>query len=519
MHLMAYIEVNTRAGRLRGVEVDGLLRFLGVSYGQDTSGTNRFHPPVPVEPWVGLRDALSFGPAAPQPDSPAEGEGDAARLEWLMHPHGGSALEGGPTSEDCLRLNIWAPAERSELHPVIVWLHGGGFTSGTGNELWYNGDVLASAEQLVVVTVTHRLGILGFLDLRADEVGGVAGSANAGLLDLVEALRWVQENISEFGGDPANVTIAGQSGGSGKVAALSAMPAAQDLFTRAIMQSGPIRRFATGDESTAVRDRVLSAMGATGLADLQALPVGALMEGQRAALTADMVSMESLSLEIVPGLAPSLDPIDLPQNPFAGDPSAAMSGRDLMIGWTDHEITSLLAGSPIFTADMTAQQAIGMLDYAAPGHGSESYAHLCSIAPDEPPHLLWTRALTNATFRDPSLGIAEIVSDRGGRVWAYNFQQKTDVLEGLLGSCHSLDIPFVFGTLHRIPLVGQAANLESLSREMMHAWATFARDGVPAVTGGWTEWRRDAPAVHTFSVAALAEQGAVASNETTALRQ
>ncbi|WP_345047275.1 carboxylesterase family protein, partial [Microbacterium invictum] len=263
---MPHIEVLTTAGRVRGYVQGDVTAFLGIPYGADTRD-HRFRPPLPVQKWEGVRDATSFGPACPQ--VVFTDEEDAAALRWLEHPVGGSPLEGGAVGEDCLRVNVWAPANHSESLPVLVWLHGGGFTNGSGNEGWFNGDRLAAAEDVVVVTVTHRLGVFGFLSLCDDSGEPITGSAKPGMLDIVLALEWVHDNIAAFGGDPSRVTIAGHSGGSGKVAALLAMPAAEGLFTRAIMQSGPVSRFPTAADSRVTTERVLEALGQPTLAELE----------------------------------------------------------------------------------------------------------------------------------------------------------------------------------------------------------------------------------------------------------
>jgi para-nitrobenzyl esterase len=490
-----FIEVQTAAGRIRGIEQGDVTTFLGVPYGADTSGSRRFRPPVPVEPWDGVRDATTFGPACPQVVFIEEG--DAAAVNWLQHPRGGTALEGGPVSEDCLHVNVWTPTTRSGQLPVLVWLHGGGFTNGSGNEAWFNGDRLAPAENIVVVTVTHRLGVFGFLDLRDDAVGGVAGSANAGMLDIVEALRWVQANIAQFGGDPNCVTIAGHSGGSGKVAALLAMPAAKGLFSRAIMQSGPVRNIPSASETAATRTRVLEAMGNPTPAELEQLTIDELYVGQNGAL-AGIDGAALLGSDSIPGFAPSLDSVDLPAGPF--DDGQDLSTVPLLIGWTTHEMALLLAGTPIFSNAMDEEQAIGLLDHFLPGTGTAAYAAAAAAGPNDRPHLLFVRALGQKGFVTETLAILDAVTRSGGKAWLYNFDQPTEVLDGLLGACHALELAYVFGTIDRSPLTGRMPGREVLSREMSHAWATFARDGAPDVPGGWAAWTPERPTAHRFAI-------------------
>src|SRR5262245_56462727 len=211
--------VTTEAGRLRGTTDGAVQIFRGVPYGASTAGANRFQPPSRPAPWTGIRDAAAYGPRAPQPFRP-------------MIPEIGDALTGtGPMSEDCLRLNVWTPsASRGARRPVMVWFHGGGQRTGSGNSVFYEGADLARAHDVVVVTVTHRINAFGNLYL-AELIGGkYAQTSNLSMLDLVQALEWVRDNIDAFGGNAGNVTIFGQSGGGGKTALLQGMPAARGLF-------------------------------------------------------------------------------------------------------------------------------------------------------------------------------------------------------------------------------------------------------------------------------------------------
>ena len=218
--------VETTAGRIQGYLANGVHAFKGVRYGESTEGARRFLPPTKPKPWTGVRETIAYGPRAPQPTR-------------RMVPEIGDALIGpGPTSEDCLLLNVWTPAlERNGRRPVMVWLHGGGFRTGSGNSVFYDGQELARKHGAVVVTVTHRLNALGFLHLAG--IGGekYRDSGNVGMQDIVMALEWVRDNIDAFGGNPGSVTIFGQSGGGGKTAILTGMPAAKGLFHRAIIQS------------------------------------------------------------------------------------------------------------------------------------------------------------------------------------------------------------------------------------------------------------------------------------------
>ena len=452
--------VETTAGRVRGLLVDRVQTFKAVPYGASTAGARRFLPPLTVTPWTGVRDAFAWGPRCPQTLA-------AFVPEW--QPLTGTE----PMSEDCLHLNVWTPsAARGGARPVMVWLHGGGYTGGSPAARPYDGANLARRHDLVFVSITHRLNVLGFLHLA--QIGGerFADATNAGQKDIIAGLEWVRDNIERFGGDPKNVTIVGQSGGAGKVSTLLGMPAAQGLFHRAIAQSGSAVTSMTAGAATQNAEALMSRLGvkANQAETLQTLPVEQVLAAMQA-----------------PGggrgftTSPVVDGRSLPANVF--DPAATPLSATipLLIGSTETEVTwspNTNYAEPADTAALRARvmrslrvdeaRATSLVDVYTSGRPKTSLLDLALIMETDA-----------SQFRTGVDLEAERKSAAGAApVYMYRFQWYSPVSGGRLRAMHCMDIPFALDNVDSSQaIVGGGADRQPLADRMSRAWAAFARGG------------------------------------------
>ncbi|MBW2413250.1 MAG: carboxylesterase/lipase family protein [Deltaproteobacteria bacterium] len=461
--------VETTLGRLRGVEDAGLHVFRGVPFAQPPVDELRFRAPQAAEPWSGVRDASSFARTAPQGER-AIGFLPAGKPE--------------ERSEDCLYLNVFTPGADDARRPVLFWIHGGGFTGGSGSGPMYDGAHLARRGDVVVVTINYRLGALGFLDLAED------GDANAGLLDQIAALEWVRDNIARFGGDPGNVTIFGESAGGMSVGTLMGTPAARGLFHRAIPQSGAAHNVQGRESAARTRATLLAELGLDSAAGLRDVPVADLVAAQTKTL------MKARSSENI-GMAftPVLDGDVLPRPPLDAIREGSARGVDVLVGTTRDEWNLFRLMDP-GGESLDEAGALKRLSarVAEPQRNAErvyeTYRKAREGRSSTEPIEVFTAIETDRVFRIPAIRLAEAQRAHTDRVFKYLFSWESKLLDGRLGSCHALELPFVFGTLGLKGLQGWAGkgpDAERLSQRMMDAWLAFARTGDPA-SGDLPDW-------------------------------
>lgn len=478
--------VSTTEGKIRGLQLTGVQAFKGVPYADTTAGANRFMPPAKCKGWTKVRDCFELGHRSPQL---------LASFHGQVPPEVEAMDRDEPMGEDCLVLNVWTPGVgAAHKRPVMVWLHGGGYTSGSGGFIMYDGANLARKHDLVVITLNHRLTVFGYLYLAQIGGGRYANSSNVGNLDIVAALEWVHENILAFGGDPANVTIFGQSGGGGKVSSLMAMPAAKGLFHRAIVESGAEVKAIPAETASKTAEEYLSKLN---LKPTQADQLEKLS-------TEQLLSVMPAGLGGGLNMGPVMDGKTLPRDPF--DPTAPEISAEvpLLIGTVETEVTffphQIL--DPIDDASLH-EHVKQMLRGASDAKVDELISVYRKGRPKASNTDLYLIIASDATFRRGVLIEADRKADQGkAAVYQYYFTWRSPVRGGKLRTFHTLEIPFVFDNVDLAKsMTGDGADRYPLEAKMSGAWAAFARSGNPNHSGlaNWPTFNTSQRAVMIFN--------------------
>lgn len=458
----------TSCGRVAGYIDRGVYTYKGIPYAK----ARRFMAPEAPDAWEGVRSSRAYGPVSPQAERQGwQSDEQAYAFNW----------NDGHQSEDCLRLNIWTPSLQCCDRPVMVWLHGGGYAAGSGHELpSYDGRNLAQSQDVVVVSVNHRLNVLGFLDLSAFGER-YANSGNAGMLDIVAALRWVRDNIANFGGNPRNVTVFGQSGGGGKVSTLLSMPDAGGLFHKAIIQSGSMMRTMTSAHSRRIGAETAANLGldARTIAAIDTIPYGELLAAGEKAVAKVRSEAEREGINsFMFGWAPTVDGRILPCQPFDRAAPAQSRNIPVMIGTTQHEFTA-----STYIPGLAERSAEEILAMVRARYGSRSDEFLSAFGRAYQAYKPLDLLDCDFIFRPNAVEQAGLIArDAAAPVYMYLFAWESPVMDGKFRSTHCMEIPFVFANtdLHE-SMTGGGADAARLADAMSHAWAQFARTGNPSV--------------------------------------
>ncbi|MBV8979232.1 MAG: carboxylesterase/lipase family protein [Alphaproteobacteria bacterium] len=457
--------VETAQGRVKGTAKDGVLRFNGIPYAAPPVGALRWRMPEPPLAWSGVRDCTRFGNIAPQIMSAAE------RLL------GGTP---GTQSEDCLHLNIWTPSLDSAARPVMVWIHGGAFTTGAGSLGTYNGKRLARLGDVVVVTINYRLGALGFLNLHDASGGRLPGTGAEGIADQIAALRWVTHNIAAFGGNPANVTIFGESAGAMSIGALLAAPQARGLFHKAILQSGAAHIGRAREDSAKIARLFLDSLRAGDASAILSAPHETILRAQGEILErpGDTGGLP---------FGPTIDGQVLGERAIAPVRLGSAAGIAVLTGTTKDEWKLFTAARP----KLRLMNEAKLLRYTAGLVGDDRAETLLKAYAGGSPFERWNAVMTDHSFAVPAARLLEAQAPHAP-VYAYRFDWRSPLLGGVLGSCHALELGFVFGTYNEKmagAFFGSGSDADALSAAMMQAWVNFARSGDPS-SGATAAWPR-----------------------------
>lgn len=472
-----FVEAQTVYGKVKGARIEGVNLFKGIPYAGKVSGDRRFRRPAPLQAWTGVKDALDFGPPSIQP--PRRGEPAPA--------------------EDCLFLNVWTPANDHKKRPVMFYSHGGGFVIGSGASRGQDGSNLARNFDVVVVETNHRLGLLGFMYLGAIAGEDYAESGNMGMLDITAGLKWVKENITEFGGDPDNVMIFGESGGGAKTSCLYAMPEASPYFNKASIESGPGVRMSSLEMAAATTEMVLKELNIPKdnwrrLLDVPAMELHAI----QSKLPFVPPFLEKRAGRITEpragGFGPVVDGLVLPKHPFDPTTPTISKNKPLMVGWNEDEYTFFAwerRETEPFSMDFD-----GLYARLEPQFGTDTQTIIDTYRKARPEATAPDIYVAVNSIVMMGLGSIEIAEkkaiENGAPAYLYNFAYKSDMkIPGTdyeMGTPHAMDISFKFnnevppksGEQARMGFGGSRPERFEASRKMAELWTTFARTGKPA---------------------------------------
>jgi para-nitrobenzyl esterase len=471
--------VEIESGKIAGAIVRKIYSFKGIPYGATTAGQNRFRPAQKPKPWTGIRSSRQYGLVCPQDKGTGRlNDEEAFMFQWQ------DSVEG----EDCLQVNVWTPGiNDNQKRPVMVWLHGGGFAAGSGHDtLMLDGENLARRGDVVVVSLNHRLNILGFLDL--SKYGEkYAQSGNVGMLDIVTALTWVHNNIAVFGGDPSRVLIFGQSGGGAKVSTLMGMPTAKGLFHRAVVQSGSFALSNTQDKSQKLADLVLAELGlrSATVDRLQTLPYADLRRASESVMNRvnppfDMLNIRKMAASL--NFGPVIDGSVLPSTLFGDKAPTISADVPMIIGTTLNEFATGM-NNPDFKL-MTEAELEARIEPLHPGRAKKIVSAFRHRTPDAKPYELWSR-IASAPVRQAAIKQAMVKAALNEEpAYLYWFVWQTPMFDGRPQAFHCAELPFVFYNTDRCAtMTGGGSDARALAGKVADAWTQFARTGDPSHKG------------------------------------
>ena len=488
--------VETSLGTLKGIQRTNHIEFRGIPFAAPPIKELRFQAPQPMEPWQGVKRADRFSDASIQENISLFGVGN--------------------TSEDCLYLNVWTPNTDNAKRPVMVWIHGGAYVSGSGSQLIYRGRELCENGDLLIVTINYRLGVLGFLDLTSHFSSDLPVSCNNGLLDQIAALSWVKDNIEGFGGDPEQVTVFGESAGAMSIAALMASPRAKGLFSKVIIQSGSGDHVLTKEEAARITDRFLQEAGVSSEDPdaLFTLSTKQILAAQKKCMgmSVNRGSQQQPVPQFGMTLVPVIDGDILPTSPIRAIEAGVAADIALMAGATRDEWNLFLHtpgpdGESLAKTrykNLNKSELIKICERDLPGLGEKSANLYEKIILDrgnsDSAIDMYSAFETDRMFRIPTLRLAEAQSLHRDDVYMFEFEWD----KGVFGACHASDIPFVFGSTQggfgQI-LTGGGKKAAELSDTVQSSWVAFARSGNPGTdrVGQWPGYSADSRNVMCFS--------------------